>query len=92
MTTAWIVVSIILGIIWVIAFIAGIVGLSISSNWRDNEERKEFLQYFAAIMAGAFLFVFLHWIILLLAIPVFVCYGFVVGIKLLITKPWREEV
>lgn len=92
MTTAWFVISIILGIIWLIAFIAGIVGLCISSNWRDNEERKDFLQVFAAIMAAAFFFVFLHWIILVLAIPVFVVYGLVVGIKLLVKRPWKEEV
>ena len=90
MTTAWIVISIILGIIWLIAFVVGVVGLCISSNWNNNEERKEFLQYFAAIMAAAFIFVFLHWIILCLAVPVFVCYGLVVGIKLLIKKPWKS--
>lgn len=90
MTTVWIVISIILLIVWLIAFVVGVGACLIPDNWNNTDERNEFFRYFAAIMTFAFIFAVAHWIILVLAVPVFLLYGLVVGTKLLVTKPWRD--
>lgn len=90
MTTAWIVISSILSIIWVIVFVVGTGFALLSDEFRDRQDRKEFFQVFSAVMAGAAIFALAHWIVLLLAIPVFLLYGTWSGIKLLITRPWKE--
>lgn len=90
MVTAWIVISSILLFVWLICFCIG-VGVSLyPDNWNNTEERNEFFQYFAAVMAAAFVFAVAHWIILCLAVPVFLIYGTWKGVGFLFTKPWRD--
>lgn len=91
MTTAWTIISIILLVIWLIAFVVGSVAALIPDNWENADERNEFYRYFSAVMAGAFVFAVAHWIVLLLAVPVFLFYGLWQGGRLLITKPWRKS-
>jgi hypothetical protein len=89
--TAWYVISIILFIIWVIVFLVG-TGIAINVLVQDAEFPREEFQVFAAIMAGALVFVVAHWIVLLLIIPAFFLYGLFAGMKLLVKRPWKETV
>lgn len=88
--TAWYIVSSVLGVIWIIAAVIG-CGVAIWSTFEYSEFPVVEFQIFAAVMAGALVIVFLHWIVLLLLVPAFVIYGLVAGIKLLIKRPWRED-
>lgn len=91
MYTAWFVISIILAIVWFIVFVVGTCFGLFNSDVVDADERKEFFRYFSAVMAGAAIFVVAHWIVLVLAIPVFILYGLWSGVRLLVTRPWKEE-
>lgn len=88
--TAWFVISTILGIIWILAFLIG-NGAFIYNEINYSDTKKEDYQLFAAIMAVSLLFVFFHWILLIALVPTFAIYGVIVGIKILAKKPWRAE-
>lgn len=90
MITAWIVISSILSGIWVIVFVIGCGYALFGDDFRDRADRREFFQFFSAVMAGAAIFALVHWIVLLLAIPAFLLYGLWSGVRLLIKRPWRE--
>lgn len=93
MTTAWIVISGILSVIWVIVFVVGNVMILFDTmdEFRgDKARQKDAYRGFAAIMAGAAVFALMHWIVLLLVIPAFIAYGLYSGVRLLVTRPWKK--
>lgn len=72
----WIVVSVILGLLWLIVSGIGVASLI------DGEWNREQFKAFSAVMAGALIIVLFHWIVLLLAVPAFFAYGLFQAIKL----------
>lgn len=88
MYMVWFVVSVILGVVWIVAAV-GITIACVSDEGVEGLTSDEY-KTFTAIMAGLILVVFFHWIILIAAVvlivPAFVIYGAVQGIK----RPWRN--
>lgn len=76
MATAWIIFSIILGIIW-IGFGIWYVYLTLNEEWADDEEQK----YASITMLIGLFFVFFHIIGLIMLIPAFVVYLFFKAFK-----------
>lgn len=103
MTYAWFIFSVILGCVWLVVFCMGTYFIAFNGDgdrrygnapgkWTDAQ--RDDWRVFSAIMAGALLVVVFHWILIVafivLVIPVFVVYGFVQGIRLMIKRPWKK--
>jgi len=70
MTVAWIFVSVVLGVMWVV--------IGAGALWIMNDEgelNKTNFQIYSAFMALGLIFVVFHWIIVLLVLPVAFVYG-----------------
>lgn len=93
MLTAWIIVSIILGSIWLIAFVGGNIMILGDPDgvYNSASEKKHDYQIFAAVLTASLFFVFFHWIILLALIQIFLVYGLFSAAKILYLRPWRQD-